>query len=311
MIIERISQETGVNSQAIEAIARTASARYKTYKIRKRSDGFREINQPSPAVKFLQRWVVRNLISHLPVHDCVTSYKDGVGISKNAEMHVDGDYLLKIDFQNFFPSIERQDVSMLLSKNSGLHSFGVLSAEDVEVIADIVCRNGRLTIGAPSSPAISNAILFEFDQLVASECAGRSVRYTRYADDLTFSTKDTDVLEGVLDFVRQALHEQQSPQLKINENKTVFTSRKRLRMVTGLVLTSDKKISIGRSKKRQMKTMCHLFATHKLTNSDASYLRGYLSYAVSVEPSFFEALRRKFGDEVIHRIMGFTLVTRK
>jgi RNA-directed DNA polymerase len=311
MIIERISRETGVNPAVLRVIISTASRRYKTYKILKRTRGVREINHPTPAIKFLQRWVVRNLIAHLPVHQNVMSYKRGIGISENAEMHVAQNYLLKMDFGNFFPSIKSDDVRKLIVANVGRPSFVGLVDEDVDIILAIVCKDEALTIGAPSSPAISNAILYAFDEYISKECAKRSVVYSRYADDISFSTNEPDVLTEIKLVVERALKNQESPRLSINEDKTIFTSKKRIRMVTGLTLTSDEKVSIGRDKKREIKTLCYLFKKGELAAERIAYLRRYLSFVHSVEPRFMDSLRKKYGTEVVERILGAPLVQRK
>lgn len=311
MIIDRIARETGVTPAIIETIINTASRRYKTYRIRKRTEGFREINHPTPVIKFLQRWIVRNFISHLPVHPSVMSYREGVGVSKNAKMHVAQNYLLKMDFQNFFPSIKGGDVRNLILANIRNPSFVELNEQDVDVIVKIACKNNELTIGAPSSPSISNAVLYGFDEFISNESASRGIVYSRYADDISFSTNVPNLLSEIHGMVKKRLEEQKSPCLTINSEKTAFTSRKHRRSVSGLILTSEKKISIGRDKKREVKALCHQFRKGDLPAEKASYLRGYLSYVNSVEPSFIESLRRKFGVELMQRILGMPLVSRK
>ena len=105
MILESLSAETGVGVGTIRAIVRSASHRYKTYTIPKRTGGRREISQPTPAVKFIQRWLCRNVFSHFPIHDAAQAYKAGANIGANARIHVRQNYLLKVDFENFFPSL--------------------------------------------------------------------------------------------------------------------------------------------------------------------------------------------------------------
>lgn len=311
MIIERIAKETGVRPREIEALINTASRRYKTYTIPKRTGGTRKINHPAPVIKFLQRWIVRNYIVHLPVHQNVMSYREGVSVFKNAEMHVSQNYLLKMDFEKFFPSIKADDILKLVWANIERPAFVGLTRDDVEIIAKITCRDGELTIGAPSSPAISNAILYVFDEYISKECAKRNVFYSRYADDISFSTNEPNVLSEIKLIVKKALEDQKSPRLFINDDKTVFTSKKRSRVVTGLVLTSEEKISIGRVKKREIRTLCFKFASGNLPPESLSYLRGYLSFVSSVEPKFIDSLRKKFGAEVMQRILGAPLLARK
>jgi RNA-directed DNA polymerase len=239
------------------------------------------------------------------------SYKEGVGTIKNAEMHVAQNFLLKMDFQDFFPSIKGDDILNLIAVNIMKPPFSGLSAKDRDVIIKIACKKNQLTIGAPSSPAISNAVLYQFDQLMHDESVKRGVIYSRYADDLAFSTNRPNVLAEILEIVKKALVEQASPRLRINFDKTIFASRKRRRVVTGLILTPEKKVSIGRDKKREIKALCYQFGKGSLSVDAASYLRGYLSYVNSVEPAFIESLRDKYGSEVMERILEATPVRRK
>jgi len=215
-----------------------------------------------------------------------------------------------MDFANFFPSIRSDDIKRLLS-DADFGVLGRLREEDIEVVTNVVCRNGALTIGAPSSPAISNAILFEFDSSISERCRTRGVAYSRYADDLSFSTDRPNILSEIFRAVVELLQRQRSPKFSVNPEKTVFTSRKHKRSVTGLLLTSEKKISVGRAQKRRVKTLCHLFKGGRLSPVEASYLRGYLAYVKAVEPTFLEALERKFGTATLFNIFLLEPVRRK
>lgn len=310
MILEQIAKETGVAVDKLLMIVRTANYRYKTYSIPKRTGGYRQICHPTPEIKFLQRWMIRNLFVKLPVHDAVTSYRIGRGVAQNAQPHVRQNYLLKIDFTDFFPSITNEDIRLILAGNAALFT-PTLTAEDVEVILSTVCKDGRLTIGAPSSPVLSNAILYDFDCFVHETCCRRDIVYTRYADDLFMSTNGPDSLSRLLETIRENLDTRPFPSLTINDRKTVFTSRKRRRVVTGLVLTPDYRLSIGREKKRQIRTMIHLYGNGNLPTAEISYLRGYLAYVSSVEPEFIARVRRKYGDDILDRLTHEDLVRRK
>jgi RNA-directed DNA polymerase len=120
-----------------------------------------------------------------------------------------------------------------------------------------------------------------------------------------------NVLVKIKSIVEKYLRDQMFPRLRVNDDKTIFTSKKRRRVVTGLTLTSEEKISIGRKKKREIKALCYRFTKRELLSKDVAYLRGYLSFVSSVEPIFIESLRKKYGTEVIEQILGAPLVQRK
>ncbi len=90
------------------------------------------------------------------------------------------------------------------------------------------------------------------------------------------------------------LNAEASPRLRINEAKTAFSSRKRRRLAAGLVLTSDRKISIGRDRKRVLKSLVWKLKRRELTPEEIASLRGWISYLRSVEPAFLVSLQRKY-----------------
>jgi RNA-directed DNA polymerase len=138
----------------IAAIVRTATHRYKTYQIPKAAAGLRTIDHPARELKFLQIWLVDNIIAHLPVHSAAFAYRKRRNILAHAQVHVAQNYLLKVDLREFFPSITGQDVSGLLRANALLFT-PALDTPDYGLARSLVCKNDRLTIGAPSSPALS------------------------------------------------------------------------------------------------------------------------------------------------------------
>lgn len=299
MIAQRIAQQLGLDSEYVMNLAITASHRYKSYAIPKRTGGMRTIHHPSRELKLLQGWLVDNVLNHLPVHGAASAYRKGANVRKHATIHVAQNYLLKVDFENFFPSITRADIARILRQDSLAKAGLDLTAEDVDFVQRIVCRNGVLTIGAPSSPVVSNLVMYEFDDSWSKETEVIDVRYSRYADDLYFSTNDRGVLSGVLDRLRTDLHRRSSPALRINDAKTVFTSRKRKRLITGLVLTAAKKISLGRHCKRRIRSLVYKNKTAGLSGEQRGYLRGFIAYAHSVEPEFVESMRKKYGSHAL------------
>ena len=209
----------------------------------------------------------------------------------------------------FFPSLKKCDVKKVLKNQCLL--WEDLADIDIEIILKIVCKDGALTIGAPSSPILSNALLYEIDCHISKLCSSRKIVYSRYADDLFLSTNHPNILSSTLQLIRNDLKTRQSPKLKINEKKTVFTSRKRKRMAAGLVLTSDKKLSIGRKKKREIRALVHQYTQNKISLDSLSYLCGYLAFVQSVEPEFLQRICNKFGKEVIDNLNCVELIRRK
>ena len=294
MILEQIAKQLALPVPFLEKLAKTASFRYKEYTIPKKTGGERTIHHPARELKLVQNWLLQNVFVTLPTHVAATAYAKGSTIRRNAEIHVANNYLLRVDFRNFFPSLKGTDVMAALRGNQNTAAGAGVTAQDIDFMRKILCRFDSLTIGAPTSPQLSNAIMFEFDTAWSEIAQNLDVAYTRYADDLYFSTNQPNILSEVLERLRESLKEGTTPTLQINNKKTAFSSRKRKRLAAGLVLTCDRKISIGRSKKRLLKSLVWKLVQKQLAPDEIASLRGWLAYLRSVEPSFVFSLQQKY-----------------
>ncbi|RVJ12583.1 retron St85 family RNA-directed DNA polymerase [Sinorhizobium medicae] len=305
-IIEMLAIETAMDTSLVERIIRTAPIRYKTYQIPKRSGGYRTISQPAKEVKLLQRALIDVLLRKLPVHDTATAYREGLSIKDNALRHVGDGPILKMDFKDFFPSIRPGDWAEYCKETGAL-----TDAQDIKLTSFLMFQRPkgsstlRLAIGAPSSPFVSNALLYDFDNRITAAVAKDHVRYTRYADDLTFSAPRTGHLVNVEKLVRSTIHGLKYPKLMINAEKTTRITRKYGRKVTGLTLTNDGQVSIGHDRKRLLHAQVHRASLNHLDADELLNLKGMLGFVNSAEPHFLEVLRRRYGDAVLTRIQRY------
>lgn len=298
MISQLIAEKLGLNEDFILNIARSANRRYKIYSIPKRSGESRTISHPSKKLKLIQNALLQNVLNKLLVHDSVYSYKRGININDLAKLHVQNRFLLRTDFQDFFPSLTKKDIQALLEKN-----IKELTTEDIEFITNIVCKSGALTIGAPSSPFLSNALLYELDAHWYEFSKEKSIVYSRYADDIYFSTNIPNLLDQHYEDFRIYIKKLKNPRLKINAAKTIYTSKKRRRIVTGLILTSENTVSIGRKRKREIKSLIYQYTNNALDDKQILSLNGYLNFANMIEPSFILSLKQKYGNTVICELL--------
>lgn len=302
-----LMRDLNLPPQKVLKLVNTAPHEYRHYQIPKRTGGMRDIYHPTPLLKSAQRWLCSTIFSNLPVHDAVNSYRAGHNIRSHAELHVKSNYLLRIDFKDFFPSIDKSWVTEFLHESA---KKGHMELEDdaIRTVARLVCRHSQedrsmaLSIGAPSSPAISNAILFDLDLAISEASNHFNCNYTRYADDLYFSCAEANILNGLEVIVRDLVNEV-TPRLKVNENKTLHTSRKRRRVVTGITLTPTRSISIGRERKRAIRTQVYLYKNGQLSAEETSRLAGLIAFANDVEPVFIESLKRKYGETEVNSLL--------
>jgi hypothetical protein len=300
-LIPLLIQDTGLAEHDIYRIVSNAPVRYKIFQIPKRNGGARVISQPARELKALQRVIVDRVLSACPVHSAAMAYRPGTSIKLNAAAHVNNGSILKFDFKDFFPSITSGDWQAYCKR------FSVFDDdEDISISTNILFqrygRQLRLAIGAPSSPCLSNVLMYDFDTRITQLVSSDRVAYTRYADDLTFSAPRTGFLTVVKPCLQQVIREIKSPSLAINEEKTVLATKKYKRMVTGLILTNDNKVSIGHRRKREIRAALHEFSYGRLNSSQQARLAGNLAFINDVEPNFLVRLKMKFGDELIHRL---------
>ncbi|MFX1537591.1 MAG: retron St85 family RNA-directed DNA polymerase [Promethearchaeota archaeon] len=304
-ILGNMSEHLLIPKEKLEYLIRSSPYRYKVYQIPKRSGGgLRTIAQPAREVKKIQYWVIKNIFPNFPVHQAAAAYVPGKNILKNAEKHSDKPYLLKLDFHDFFPSIKGNDFLKFSQENNDFS----LSEADLRRLIRILFwlpeRNNdfQLSIGAPSSPFLSNAIMYNFDSQISNYCAENNISYTRYADDLAFSMHDMKKRGEVLAKVEEVLASQAFPILKINNRKTVFGSKAHRRIVTGLILTNDGAVSLGRDRKRRIRAQIHHMLQGKLSKEEINNLRGMLAFARDIEPEFVKRMGKKYGKQVVKKM---------
>jgi len=266
--------------------------------------GVRTISQPARATKHLQYWLMNNVFNKLNIHCAAAAYREGCSIKKNAQYHVNNTYIAKFDFRSFFPSIKGADIKAHLIRYLG----DKLTENDLNDIVRISCirlsvrSDLSLSIGAPCSPIISNSIMYEFDRRVVDWCSENNIRYTRYADDLIFSTNVQGATSNIEKYIRDIVRNLEYPSLRFNRKKTIQLSKKNRRRVTGLILINDGDVSIGRSKKREISSLIHKFTIGQLPDGEITRLQGLLGFSKGVEPKFIFRMNEKYGEDVISTI---------
>jgi RNA-directed DNA polymerase len=286
----------------VEALAKVTWRHYKSYPIAKRTGGNRVISQPSKELKGVLRWLLYNLIDRLPVHEAAFAYRKGRshGIRANAEMHKGSRFLLRMDFTEFFGSIAAFDIATYMNQ-AGPSRFTTWTSEDSSVFADLVTCNNVLAMGAPTSPSMSNAICFRLDQLLSELAKKHGAAYSRYCDDLFFSSNRPTALTELEQGVAPLLLGLDCPRrLTLNESKTRHSSKRGRRIVTGIVLTSSGAISVGRPRKRRVRALIHKWSS--LDEKEREKVRGELAYISDVEPEFVNSLFVKYGSSRMHAV---------
>jgi hypothetical protein len=224
---------------------------YHSWKVPKRSGGERTITAPLPQLKELQRWALRNYFEKLPVHGAAHGFLTARSVLTNALAHTNADVVVKLDVKDFFPTVTWKRVKGLLRKAGVTEQVATLLALlCTEAPRQLIEFRGKtlhvatgpraLPQGAPTSPAITNALCLRLDQRLSALASDLGFVYTRYADDLTFSFRKTPERKrpalGIL--VEKTKDILKSEGFTLHAKKTQVLRRGAAQRVTGLTINA-------------------------------------------------------------------------
>ena len=263
---------------------RPEAQKYHSFEISKRSGGVREINAPEPRLKMLQRRLANVLYSCIaeaeknnpprrPLSHGFERSKPPRSIFTNASVHKNRRYVLNLDLEDFFPSFNFGRVRGFIIKDKRFE----LNEKIATVIAQITCFRNELPQGSPYSPVISNPLGHPLDVRLARLAKKNKLTYSRYADDLTFSTNKKDFPAAIAEPIPEnsprwrvgpALKKQiENAGFKVNHSKTQMQWRGSRQVTTGLIV--NKKVNVKSEYYRTARAMCHkLFSTGEYYISD-------------------------------------------
>ncbi|WPB81159.1 reverse transcriptase domain-containing protein [Archangium violaceum] len=264
--------------------ARNASRYYKEFKIKKRAGGFRTIHAPSGPLKAVQRKISQGLLATYTPRNSVRGFTPSQNVVTNAEPHASKKLVLNLDLVDFFHSIHRgRVIGAMMAKPFSL------PRNVATLVADICCFNGKLPQGAPSSPVISNIICWNLDRDLERLAGRHYCYYTRYADDITFSTSARAF--PITFALQQEPSAQASSELErlilkngfqVNRSKTRLLPRNKRQEVTGLVV--NKFPNTDRRFIRQIRAMLHAWRKFGIEKAQADYEAKYWHPKVGGHP---------------------------
>ncbi len=233
---------------------------YKHYTIRKKKGGERQIYSPEKKLKAIQRrlnyflqayylWKKPDEVFGFVVNPHYLG--NYCNIAENAKPHTCKKHLLNIDLKDFFPSISASRVKSIFT--SYYFNF---SEQIATALTLLTTYEGKLPIGTPTSPVISNFVYFQLDADLKSFCETNGLQFTRYADDLTFSSDtliSNDVVLDIINLIKKNGFE-------INKKKLRLKSSNRKQTVTGL--TVNERVNVDRKLLKKIRAMLHDFTTN-------------------------------------------------
>ena len=330
--LKHIAHLTDVDYGLLRAIvSRTAPEPYRTFRIRKRPahNGelrFRVIAVPSPSLVKVQRWITQAILSKVQPHAASVAFSKGDTLLAATEPHCGCHWLVKLDVRNFFESINEISVyrvfhslgyqpliSLELARLcTRLGKFSLLRARErwrsrtwqwKTISSYEVWRNdsgpriGHLPQGAPTSPMLANLAVREFDEHVTDIAERHGLIYTRYADDLTFSTRDkTFTRSAASKIIGEVYAAMGRVGLSPNVTKTRVTPPGSRKIVLGLLVDGTSPHLPREFKLLLRQHIYYLIQLGPVAHANAKgfsstiglkhHLQGLVGYATQIEPDF-------------------------
>jgi RNA-directed DNA polymerase len=326
LTLKHLARRTDTDYKALRSIISDNGAHYQSFRIRKRSGGIRVINVPAPTLMLIQRWIARFILNPLPVHHCSFAFKPAASILRCASRHLGARWLVKMDVASFFSSISEIQVYRVF-RSAGYQPLMAFELTRLTTLAPTMSeryllpqwqahrhpspigsyrsrRIGYLPQGAPSSPMLSNLVMRDLDAEIESVALAAGLRYTRYSDDLTFSTTNQFDRNRAIRVVREVSNILRTKGLHPNARKTTIVPPGARKIVLGLLVDNShaRLPKEFRSRLRQ-----HLYFLQKLGPFEHAksrgfesvggmyrHIRGLIDFAKMVEPTLADDMRAKF-----------------
>jgi hypothetical protein len=271
---------------------------YYRFTIPKRDGTPRPIWAPMKKLKAAQRWILRNIVERLQVHGAAHGFLAARSILTNAQIHRGAALVVKMDVREFFPTVTLRRVKGIFRKAGYRDGIATLLALIcTEAPREIVEHAGQtfyvalgprcLPQGAPTSPALTNTLCRRLDRRLAALAAKLGWRYTRYADDLTFSLPDghkgPPLLGKLLGCVSRIV---EAEGFKVHPRKTRVARKGGRQKVTGLVVNGEGPPRVSRDFKRRVRAAIHNLTQGKPLHDGETpaKLKGYVAFIHMADP---------------------------
>ena len=244
---------------------------YRKHDIPKKTGGARTLHIPSKNLKKVQKKILNKILYTHKVHPCSYAYRKGKSIVDNARIHCDSQVLIKMDIRDFFPSVKSEKVKFVFLKLGW-------NEEAANKLTELCSWKNGLPQGAPTSPALSNIILFELDKKLFSMARGFGARYSRYADDLTFSLKDDDAVRvrSIIKLTQLAV-EKEGFRINFKKGKINVLRNHQRQKVCGITVNS-KKPTLSRKERRKLRAIRHHVDTNRPATMSKNQLEGWENF---------------------------------
>lgn len=264
---------------------------YLAFSIPRRSGGERVIHAPKKRLKRVLRQVNALLVSKLPVHPAAHGFVKGRSVKTNAEPHVGRAVVVKLDLKDFFPTVTFARVrGLLIALGYGYPVAATLAAlcteaerQRVELEGEVfhVPIGPRVCVqGAPTSPGLCNAMVKRMDARLTGLAKKLGFTYSRYADDLAFSSDDPGQVPVLINRATRIIH---TEGFTVNGEKTRVMRQGTGQRIAGVTVNSV--LGLSRRQRRQLRAEAHHQRTKGATPEQQAALTGRLAWLSMLNPA--------------------------
>jgi len=278
---------------------------YVRFQVPKKSGGMRELAAPLADLATAQKWILTHILEKLPMPEAAHGFIKGRSTMSNAVPHVRQSLVVNLDLKDFFPTITFPRVKGIFQGLGFSPAVStILGLLCTECPRRVVTYNGQklhvatgaraLPQGACTSPALSNLCARRLDARLTGLAQKHGWTYTRYADDLTFSSREPQAPVGrLLAHVRYLTTEEH---FTVNETKTRMQRPNACQTVTGIVV--NQRPNIPRHERRRLRAILHQAGKTGLAEQNRDqhphfegWVSGMISYIKMVNPDLGGKLR--------------------
>lgn len=249
--------------------------RYKSFSIPKKSGGVRTISAPTMLLKSFLTYTNRILQAFYQAPDYVTGFVPGKSVVDNAERHVGMNYVFNTDLKDFFPSISKSRVWATLKhypfKFNDIIANAIAGMCCTEMLIDGK-KQWVLPQGSPCSPVLTNIVCRNLDRQLHELANEYNLRYSRYADDITFSS-NRNVFQKGGEFQQKLETIITGQNFSINGKKTRVRNKNQRQEVTGLVVSD--RVNVARKYVRDLDSLLYIWEKYGESEAYARFLVHY------------------------------------
>jgi RNA-directed DNA polymerase len=311
--LEHLALAVGLRPAYLRDVAARRIDPYREFQVAKARGSVRTIAAPEPDLAKAQRWILDNMFLGSHAGASSFAYRKGVSIRDCASVHVGARWLVKLDLQDFFHSIDARRVARIFRK------VGCDEVTSVQLAR--LCTRGNsgslgtsvspnpldyLPQGAPTSGMLANLAAGNLDQSMSRLASRNALKYTRYSDDLTFSSEEDFSRAGAVALIRSARGEIARNQFGMHEDKIRISPPGSRLMVLGLLVDSDRVRLRGDFKKTLEWHVygCARFGPDKYSASQGyasivdyqSHVGGLFAHAIDIEPGWAWPLQKSWTE---------------